>query len=91
MRRIGDAGFGGTLLRHVLLAVYRTAGHPDRDPRPAREYLRQTLPDYWNSRQAAMALLKYLVDTAAPLTTGTWHTDTHAARLLRDSLANHTM
>lgn len=91
VRRIGEAGFGGTLLRHVLLAVYRTAGHPDRDPRPAREYLRQTLPDYWNSRQAAMALLKYLADTASPLTTGTWQTDTHAARLLRDSLANHTM
>jgi len=91
VRRAGEAGFGGTLLRHLLLGVYRTAGHPERDPRPARENLRQTLPDYWNRRQAAMAILKYLADTAAPLTTGTWALDTHAARLLHDSLANHAL
>jgi adenine-specific DNA methylase len=91
VRRVGDAGFGGTMLRQLLLAIYRTAAHPDRDPRPAREYLRQTLPDYWNSRQAAMAVLKYLADTAAPLTTGTWPADVRSARQLRDSLANHTM
>ncbi|MGI8826367.1 MAG: anti-phage-associated DUF1156 domain-containing protein [Chloroflexota bacterium] len=91
VRRMGEAGFGGTMLRHLLLGVYRTAGHAERDPRPAREYLRQTLPDYWNRRTDAMAILKYLGDTAAPLTTGPWPVDTHAARLLRDSLANHSM
>lgn len=91
VRRIGETGFGGTFLRHLLLAVYRTAGHADRDPRPSREYLRQTLPDYWNRRDAAMAMLKYLADTTAPLTTGSWPADTHAARLLYDSLANHRM
>lgn len=91
IRRVGEAGFGGTMLRHLLLAVYRTAGHTERDPRPAREYLRQTLPDYWNRREMAMAMLKYLADTAAPLTTGTWPADTQAARLLLDSLANHRM
>lgn len=91
LRRLGDAGFGGTMLRHLLYAVYQTASHPERDPRLAREHLRQTLPDYWSRKAAAMALVKYLADTAAPLTTGNWAVDIHAARLLRDSLANHAM
>lgn len=84
LRRPGEAGFGGTLLRHVLFAVYRAASDPERDPRPARQYLRQELPDYWGMRQTVIALLRYLATQPAGL--AHWQDDATAARLLLASV-----
>ncbi|ADU51935.1 protein of unknown function DUF1156 [Thermaerobacter marianensis DSM 12885] len=80
LQRPGEAGFGGTLLRHVLYAVYRVARDPEGDPRPARRYLHQQLPDYWGTRQTILALLRYLTDKATGLPH--WQGDVAAARTL---------
>ncbi len=80
----GEAGFGGTLLRHVLFAVYRVASDPEHDPRPARQYLRQELPEYWSVRQRVIELLRYLASTSASL--AHWQADVAAARLLLGSV-----
>jgi putative DNA methylase len=84
LRRPGEEGFGGTLLRHVLFAVYRVASDPERDPRPARQYLRQELSDYWQVRQTILALLRYLSTQPAGL--AHWQDDALAARLLLGSV-----
>ncbi len=86
--RYGSAGFGGTLLRQVLFAVYKTATHPERDPRPARDHLRRELPDFWGDRDTILALLDYLA-TKPDVASGTaphWAADVAAARLLAASV-----
>jgi putative DNA methylase len=81
LRPIGQSGFGGTLLRHVLFAIYRTASDPEQDPRPARQYLRQEVPDYWQARQTIIALLQYL--GTKPVGLAHWQPDVQAARRLK--------
>lgn len=77
LRPLGQEGFGGTLLRHVLFAIYRAASDPEGDPRPARQYLRQELADYWGARQTVLALLRYL--STKPATLPHWRDDAAAA------------
>ena len=89
LRPVGEAGFGGTLLRHLLFAVALTARDAERDPRPARDYLRQEVPNYWSQRQAMLSLLRYLAAETAGL--AHWQADTHAARLLLGSLDSDRM
>lgn len=80
LTKAGEPGFAGSLLRHVLFAIYRTASDAEYDPRPARQYLRQELPDYWLSRETAIALLRYLSTVAARLEH--WRRDVEAAKRL---------
>ncbi|MGH2534502.1 MAG: anti-phage-associated DUF1156 domain-containing protein [Thermomicrobiales bacterium] len=84
LRRLGDPGFPGSLLRQLLFAVATAAADPERDPRAARTYLRQELRDYWTHRLTLVDLLGFLVNTAEPLPH--WRGDVEAARLLRDSI-----
>ena len=81
LRPFGQGGFAGTLLRHVLYAIHRAAADPEQDPRPARLYLRQEVPDYWQSRQTILALLAYLA--TKPVGLEHWRADVEAARRLR--------
>jgi hypothetical protein len=89
LRPIGQKGFGGTLLRHVLFAIYRAANDPEGDPRPARQYLRQELPDYWGMRQTVLALLRYLSTKAAGLPH--WQKDAAAAERLHAVVETDSM
>lgn len=89
LRTAGSDGFTGSLLRQVLFATYQTATDPERDPRRARQHLRQELPDYWGSRQTMIELLGYLATKGAALEH--WYTDAHAARLLLGSIENDSM
>ncbi|MCC6778204.1 MAG: DUF1156 domain-containing protein, partial [Hyphomicrobiales bacterium] len=82
------AGFGSTLLRQVLYAISATTSHPDRDPKDGREYLKRNLPDYWNSRQTILELLRYLYSTAYDLPH--WSADLQATRLLLGSVEGDT-
>lgn len=91
-RNLGGEGFAGSLLRRVLYAVYATATHPEKDPRPARQYLREEDPDYWNNRQTIIALLRFLA--AKPKPAGGmphWAEDVRAADLLLGSVENDSM
>lgn len=57
-RMLGCEGFGGSLLRHVLFAVYQA--EVTEEVRRGRDYLKTELPDYWASREKVIHLLDYL-------------------------------
>ncbi len=86
LRPVGTAGFGGSLLRHLLFAIYQVSRDPEHDPRTAREYLRQELTNIWNFRLRLLEMLRFIVRESDSLPH--WQTDTQAARLLLGSLEN---
>jgi adenine-specific DNA methylase len=86
-RDLGGEGFGGSLLRQVLFAVYKTA--EAEDPRVGRDYLKMEVGGYWDQRQAIMALLRYLGEKPQPGDSmAHWAADAEAARLLHGSISN---
>lgn len=89
LRGLAAGGFAGSLLRQTLFAIYTTATNPDAGPRAAKEYLRRELPDYWNSRETILALLRYL--TVTPIGLAHWEGDVKAAQLLLGSVENDAM
>jgi hypothetical protein len=89
MRAPLEGGFGGSLLRYILYAVYTVAKDPEQGPTMARTYLRQELPDYWNSRATIIGLLRYLQATPAALPH--WAADVKAARLLLGTVENDSV
>lgn len=80
LRQPDDGSFGGSLLRYALFGIFKTATDPDRDPRNARQFLRQELPAYWSSRQTLIEMLRYLATRPAGLVH--WERDVRAAQLL---------
>lgn len=82
------AGFGETLLRHLLYAVYKS-GEED-DPNIGRLYLRHEMPNYWQRKEEILALLRYLAHTPTPAMTH-WQRDREAAELLAGMIANDTL
>lgn len=57
-RMLGGSGFGGTLLRHVLFALFQSTEQEDSGA--GLNYLKTELSDYWNQREKIIALLNYL-------------------------------
>jgi len=86
---LATGGFAGSLLRQTLFAIHTTATNTDAGPRMAKEYLRRELPDYWNSRETILALLRYL--TVTPVGLAHWEGDIKAAQLLLGSVENDAM
>lgn len=80
-----EPGFAGSLLRLALFAVATTVER--RDPKPARDYLRTELPDYWGQRLTLVALLRYLASRPS-LAMTRWKADAEAASDLATVIAN---
>jgi len=82
-RELGGAGFAGSLVRNILFAVYRAAESTE-----AREGLRwlrdEVKPNYWDSREAIVAVLRFLGGLQSPH----WQQDAEAARLLAGAVEN---
>jgi adenine-specific DNA methylase len=78
------SGFGSTLLRQVIYAIYVTATDPTRDPKLARDYLKRELADYWSARATIIAMLRYL--STRPHGISHWAADLRAAHLLLGSI-----
>ena len=80
---LGGEGFAASLTRNTLFAVYRVA-----DSGEAREGLRwlrdEIKPSYWDSREAIIAILRYL----GGLQGEHWKRDAEAAQLLAGTVAN---
>jgi len=51
-------GFGGTLLRQVLFAIWQAES--SEEPRRGLNYLKTEWPNYWNDREKILHLLNYL-------------------------------
>ena len=57
-REWGSDGFGSSLLRHVLFAIYQCG---ERDaPKVGLTYFKTELPDYWAQRDNITGLLRFI-------------------------------
>jgi putative DNA methylase len=61
---LGDAGFGSTLVRHVLFGIYTVMR--EENARKAIVYLQQEVPDYWKRRLAITEIARFLATRKAP-------------------------
>lgn len=78
----GTEGFGSSLLRHALFAVYQTA---DQDnTKVGLNYLKTELRDYWAQRENLTEMLGFLGKLPIPH----WTKDAEAARLLAGTVEN---
>ena len=81
-RDLGGNGFAGTLTRGLLFAVYRVA--ETGEAREGLKWLRDEVGNYWDQREAIVALLRFL----GTLHTPHWSQDAEAARLLAGVVDN---
>ena len=78
----GTEGFGSSLLRHALFAVYQTA---DQDnTKVGLTYLKTEIADYWAQRENLVEMLGFLGKLPIPH----WTKDAEAARLLAGTVEN---
>lgn len=54
----GTDGFGGTLLRQVLMAIAQS--EKEQNAQAGKAWLKNEIEDYWNKRTTIIELLKYL-------------------------------
>ena len=78
----GTEGFGSSLLRHALFAVYQSAERDDT--KVGLTYLKTELSDYWAQRENLAAMLGFIGKLSIPH----WSADAEAARLLAGALEN---
>ncbi|MCU0833527.1 MAG: DUF1156 domain-containing protein [Chromatiaceae bacterium] len=81
-REWGTEGFGSTLLRHALFAVYQTAEQDST--RAGLNYLKTEIPDYWAQRENLAEMLRFIGRLPIPH----WASDVEAARLLAGTVEN---
>ncbi|MGH8501567.1 MAG: anti-phage-associated DUF1156 domain-containing protein [Gammaproteobacteria bacterium] len=81
-RGLGGDGFGATLLRQVLFAVFRVAEH--EETKQGMTWLKTEIADYWSQREKIIALARYLAGMPMPH----WQRDAAAARLLAGAVEN---
>lgn len=85
-RDLGGEGFAGSVLRHLLYAVFATVR--DDSPEAALRYLKDELRDYWSLRQRLIALLEWIGPVARIEGMEHWSKDCEAAQLLAGRLRN---
>jgi adenine-specific DNA methylase len=86
-RKLGDEGFGSSLVRQILFAIYETVQNEDTSA--GRVWLHTELgQQYWNRRQEIIELLKYLSSTSMTSSMEHWKEDADAARLLAGAIEN---
>jgi len=81
-RDLGGEGFGTTVLRQALFAVFRVA--ESEETREGMTWLRTEIKDYWAQRETLVALLRYFARMSVPH----WQTDAAAAGLLAGAVDN---
>jgi len=81
-RDLGGECFAGTLTRSLLFAVYRVA--ETGEAREGLKWLRDEVGNYWDQREAIVALLRFF----GTLHTPHWSQDAEAARLLAGVVDN---
>ena len=83
-KQLGEAGFGQSLVRQVLMAVRETA--QQGSPKAGRQWLYAELPTYWARRQQVLQVLAYLQRMGQGQ--AHWATDVAAARVLEGYVRN---
>lgn len=86
-RKLSDDGFGSSLIRHLLFAIYETVQNEGTSA--GRVGLHTELgQQYWNRRQEIIELLRYLSSTSMTSSMEHWGEDADAARLLAGAIEN---
>jgi putative DNA methylase len=85
-KEMGDAGFGATVLRHVLFAVLKTA--ESESTKDGITWLTTEVPGYAQHRQRVIEMLEYLATLKNVGHMLHWHKDADAAALLAGALRN---
>lgn len=83
-KELGTPGFGSSLVRSVLFAVYESRRQDGIVH--GKNWLREELPDYWNRKKQIMHVLDYLASMANRLPH--WKEDGDVARLLKGAIQN---
>ena len=87
-RRTLDDGFGATLLRHVLMALYIATKDESSTPLEGKTYLRAEVSDYWNKRDRIQEILKFITAFSELANMRAWHREAEAARIIKELVAN---
>ena len=83
MRSITEVpSFENSTLRTILAAVY-VAIKEDENPDKGLWHLKNSLPDYWSSRELIKQILAYLADTRYIGKMDAWHEDARMAEHIR--------
>ena len=86
-RKLGDEGFGSSLVRHLLFAIYETVQNEDTSA--GKVWLHTELgQQYWNRRLDIIELLRHLSSTSMTSSMEHWTKDADAARLLAGAIEN---
>jgi putative DNA methylase len=81
-REWGAEGFGSSLLRHLLFAIYQTAMQDDI--KVGLNYLKTEISEYWEQRENMIQMLGFI----GRLSIQHWGKDAEAARLLAGAVEN---
>ncbi len=81
-RELGTPGFGSTLVRHVLFAVYKAADTEKMDD--SMRWLKDEVADYWQQKQAILTILRYI----SRLPIAHWKDDAYWAGILAGTVEN---
>jgi len=85
-REMGDAGFGGSVVRHALFAAFKTA--ETESTRDGITWLTTEVKDYAATRGRLLGILEFLASLQQNASIAHWHKDAQAAGLLAGALRN---
>ncbi len=85
-KEMNDAGFGASLVRHALFAIFKTV--ESETPRDGITWLKTEVKDYASSRQRVIEILEFLAARRQNASLPHWHKDAEAAGLLAGALRN---
>lgn len=86
---IGSDGFGSSLLRHILVALYLSV--QAETTVEGKNYLRNTYDsnnEYWNKRSMIINILEFLSRLESIGHMEHWHKDSYYAKLLKEVIRN---
>jgi hypothetical protein len=83
-KELGDSGFGVSLVRNALFAVWEVAR--TGEVQPGKNWLRNEVTDYWGQRKNLISIMRYFATMGFSLVH--WKADAEAARLLAGALEN---
>jgi adenine-specific DNA methylase len=85
-REMGEAGFGGSLVRHALFAALKTT--ETESTRDGITWLRTEVPNYAGNHGRVIEILEFLASLRQNASMAHWHKDAQAAALLAGALRN---
>ncbi len=83
-RDLGKSAFGSSLVRHALFAIREARAAEEAGV--GRNWLRNELPDYWNSRKDLVKLLRYFEGMG--VSSDAWTEDSEWAGLVAGAVEN---